>query len=143
MPDDLPIRRGLTIPGAELRESVSRASGPGGQHVNKTSTRVTVRWCPAQSAVLGPVQRTRLLGRLAEQLTGSGELVVSNGSTRSQARNRERARERLAQRVREALVVQQARRKTRPSRASRERRLVSKQKRSAVKRSRGRVRSED
>lgn len=137
MPDDLRVRPDLVIPGDELRERASRASGPGGQHVNKTSTRVTLRWNVACSAALSERQRARLRKRLATRLTQAGVLAVSAGASRSQARNREAARERLAALVREGLAVARPRRPTRPSKASREARLTSKRHRSRVKRERG------
>ena len=93
---DLPVRRGLAIPAGELRESASRAGGPGGQHVNKVSTRVTLRWNALESAVLTPAQLGRLRRRLRTRLTRNGELVVHARRHRSRARNRELARERLA-----------------------------------------------
>lgn len=140
---DLPVRRGLVIPAGELEETASRAGGPGGQHVNKANTRVTLRWNLETSAALGPVQRRRLRERLAGRLTGAGELVVHAGRHRSRERNREEARERLASLVREALATQRPRVATRPTRASRERKLAEKRRRSGVKRARGRVRPDD
>jgi ribosome-associated protein len=142
MPADLAVRRNLVIPGSELRETSSRAGGPGGQHVNKTSTRVTLRWSVARSAALSDAQRARLRRRLASRLTRGGDLVVHAATTRSRARNRERARERLAELVRDALAVPRPRRATRPSAASRERRLETKRRRAAAKRRRNRVREE-
>jgi ribosome-associated protein len=142
-PRDLPVRRGLVIPAGELSESASRAGGPGGQHVNKANTRVTLRWNPGRSAVLGPVQRSRLRERLGGRLTASGEIVVHASRRRSRERNREDARARLAELVREALATRRTRVATRPTRASRERKLEAKRQRSRVKRSRGRVRADD
>lgn len=140
MPADLTIHRRLTIPGRELRESVSRSGGPGGQHVNKTSTRVTLRWSVAESRTLSEGQRERLLAGLRTRLTGAGELVVHAGRSRSQARNRELARARLRELVRAGLARPRSRVASRPSRASQERRVESKHKRAATKRLRGRVR---
>ena len=137
--EDLPIRRDLVIPGAELTEQASTSGGPGGQHANKTSTRITLRWSVAESAVLGPRQRARLLQRLAARLTTAGELIVHVDESRSQWANRQTARERLAELVRDALRRPKPRKPTRPSRAARERRLTEKKKRGAVKKGRGRV----
>jgi ribosome-associated protein len=137
--EDLPVRGRLVIPAAELRESASRSSGPGGQHVNKTSTKVTLRWSPAGSAALGPLQRERLLERLAERLTRSGDLVVHAQRFRSRSRNRALARERLAGLVREALAERRPRQATRPGRAAREERLSAKRRRSEAKRRRRRT----
>ena len=136
MPEDLEVRRGLVIPGEELRETASRSGGPGGQHVNKASTRVTLRWRLESSSALSEAQRTRLSRRLASRLTRAGDLVIHAGGARSRARNRERARERLAELVREGVAVRRARRPTRPSGASRKRRLEGKRRRSSVKSSR-------
>jgi ribosome-associated protein len=140
---DLPVRRGLVIPAGELRESASRAGGPGGQHVNKVSTRVTLRWNALESAVLTPTQLGRLRRRLRARLTRNGELVVHARRHRSRARNRELARERLAQLVREALASPRPRVPTRPSRAARKRTLAAKRRRSNVKRSRRPVLEEE
>jgi ribosome-associated protein len=142
-PRDIRVRRGLVIPAGELVETASRAGGPGGQHVNKANTRVTLRWNAASSSVLGPVQRSRILDRLAGRLTASGDLVVHASRHRSRERNREDARDRLAQLVREALVTERKRVATRPTRASRERKLAEKRRRSGIKRTRGRIRPGD
>jgi ribosome-associated protein len=141
--DDLQICPGLRIPGSELTETASRASGPGGQHVNKTNTRVTLRWSVAESEALSAPQRRRLLRRLAPRLTRRQHLVVHASRFRSRARNRQLARERLVELVRDALRTRRARVPTRPSRAARERTRAAKQRRSAVKRTRGRVRGDD
>ena len=143
MPADLEVQRGLVIPGDELHETASRAGGPGGQHVNKTSTRVSLRWNLTQSRALTRAQRAQLRRRLASRLTRDGALVVHARTTRSQAQNRRLARERLAERIRAALVVPKRRRSTRPTQGSRERRLEGKRRRAGVKRGRGRVRGED
>jgi ribosome-associated protein len=136
---DLEIRPDLRIPEDELAWQTSRSGGPGGQKVNKASTRVTLRWSVAASASLSERQRARLLARLRPRLTRDGEIVLHAQSTRSQARNRELARERLAELVRAALVERTARRPTRPTRSSRERKHAEKRHRSARKRSRARV----
>jgi ribosome-associated protein len=140
---DLIVRRNLVIPGAELRESASRAGGPGGQHVNKTSTRVTLRWSVAESEALTDSQRRRLRERLDARLTRAGELVVHASARRSRARNREQARERLASLVRDGLRVQRARVATKPGAGARKRRLDAKQRRSALKQGRSRPRSDE
>lgn len=134
--DDLRVHRGLTIPASELTEQASRSSGPGGQHVNKASTRVTLRWSVSHSAILSERQRGRLQARLAARLTRDGELVVHAGRARSRTRNRDRARERLAEIVREALAATRPRVATAPTAGSRERRISSKRQRSQLKRQR-------
>jgi len=127
------VSRGLLIPEGELRESASRSSGPGGQHVNKSNTRVTLRWNIESSAALSDRQRARLRVRLAGRLTGDGDLVVHAGQARSRARNQERARQRLAALARDALSVQRTRVATRPSAGARRRRLDQKKRRSSLK----------
>ena len=139
---DLRVRRGLVIPDDELSESVSRSSGPGGQHVNKTSTRITLRWSVRDSEVLSDSQRSRLFARLQSRLTSEGELIL-HASSRSQARNRESVRERLASVVREALARQRPRVATKPSKRSVSRGIAAGKRRSDVKRGRRRPSDDD
>jgi len=143
MAEDLRINPRVTIPASELTVTTSRASGPGGQHVNTSDTRVQLRWRPADSAALGPVQRQRVLAALASRLTGEGDLVLAGAAHRSQRRNLEDVRERLAALVARALVPPKPRRKTKPSAASRERRLQQKRRRADIKRGRGRADRDD
>jgi ribosome-associated protein len=138
----LEVRPDLKIPEDELVLQVSRASGPGGQKVNKTSSRVTLRWSVATSASLSERQRARLLSRLGARLTRDGELVLHAQRSRSQASNREQARTRLIELVRGALVERAPRRPTAPTRGSRERARAAKRHRSARKRERARVEPE-
>ncbi len=138
-PGGLRVRRDLLIPAAELREAASRSSGPGGQHVNKTSTRVTLRWNIQKSACVTAIQRRRLLAELAGRITRAGDLVVHADRSRSRARNRDDARERIVEILREALTLRRARKPTAPTRASRARRTDAKVRRGAVKRTRSRV----
>lgn len=136
--EDLDID-GLVISGRELEEKASRSSGPGGQHVNKTSTRVSLRWRPADSA-LPPDVKDRLLAKL--RLTKDGWLVVHVEEARSQLQNRLTARERLAELIREALFEPKKRRKTRPTWGSQQARLTEKKSRSGVKQGRGKIRDD-
>lgn len=131
----------VLIPAAEIHESASLSGGPGGQHVQRTRTRVTLRWSVRDSAALTEAQRARLTERL--RLTREGELVVHAGTRRSQLANRKAARARLAELVAEALQVQRPRRRTRPSRAVARRRLEAKRRRSTLKAHRGKVIGED
>ena len=133
----------LRLPLAELEFRATRSGGPGGQHVNTSSTRVEVWWDVAASPTLTEDQRARLLTRLATRLDGAGRLrLVSNG-TRSQLRNREDVTERLREVVANALAVPRPRRRTKPTRASKLARVEAKRRRSAVKRERRRPRDED
>ncbi len=131
--DDLRVRRGLIIPAGELRASASRSSGPGGQHVNKSSTRMTLRWNIEASEVLSDRQRARLRSRLDHRLTQSGELILHAGRARSRTRNLERVRERLVEIVSEGLATARARVATKASAGARKRQAQRKQHRSEVK----------
>lgn len=132
----LEISPALRLPLAELEYRASRSGGPGGQHVNTSSTRVEVWWDIAASPTLSEAQRQRLLSRLASRLDGSGRLRLVSSGTRSQLRNREAVTERLRELVAAALVVPKARKRTRPSRAAKAARLERKRRRSATKRDR-------
>ena len=143
MADELQIRPGLSIPLAEIQETASRAGGPGGQHVNKTSTRTTLRWNVRASNALTPWQRQRILEQLSSRITRRGEIVVHADRFRSRARNRELARERLAELVRKGLSVPRNRVKTRPTRSSRERTLAAKKHRGNLKARRNRPTDDD
>ncbi|HZP67038.1 MAG TPA: alternative ribosome rescue aminoacyl-tRNA hydrolase ArfB [Rudaea sp.] len=128
----------IAIPDDELAESFVRASGPGGQNVNKVASAVELRFDVARSAVLPEALRARLLARRDRRLTADGVLVIQANRFRDQARNREDARERLAEIVRAALVVPKKRVATKPTRASQERRIAEKKMRAQHKRERGR-----
>jgi len=134
----LRVSPALFIPRTELTARATRASGAGGQHVNKTSTRVELTWNVAQSASLTDAQRERLLARLASRLSETGELRVVASDTRSQLQNRELAEQRLSDVVRRALAVPRVRKATRPTRAAREARLEDKRRNATRKRERRR-----
>lgn len=137
MSDALPVRGSVSIPETELRWRFSRASGPGGQGVNTTDSRVELIFNVTASAAFTPAQRDRILQRLSGRLV-DGVLTVVAAEYRSQLRNREVARVRLAAMLRQVLAPDPpTRRPTRPSRAARERRLADKRRRSEVKRFRG------
>lgn len=133
MIDDVRVSDALLIPGEELELRASRAGGPGGQHVNTTSSRVELRWDVRASSALTDAQRARLLDRLAHRLTNDGVLVLHASEHRSQHRNRQAALGRLATIVAEALEVPRERRPTRPTRSARRRRLETKRIRSTTK----------
>ncbi|MDP1890718.1 MAG: alternative ribosome rescue aminoacyl-tRNA hydrolase ArfB [Gemmatimonadaceae bacterium] len=136
-PDDpLKINASVAIPRAELGVRATRAGGPGGQHVNTSSTRVELTWNVAASTALSEVAKGRVLLALASRLDSDGTLRVVASDTRSQRQNRELAEERLAALVRRALVVPRVRKKTRPTRASVERRLTAKKRSGDKKRDR-------
>ncbi|GAA3069053.1 MULTISPECIES: alternative ribosome rescue aminoacyl-tRNA hydrolase ArfB [Actinomycetes] len=128
---------GLRVPEAELDEQFSRASGPGGQGVNTTASRVQLSVDLATTTALTEEQRQRALHRLASRLTGT-MLTINASEHRSQRRNRAAARQRLAALLRDAVFPETPRRPTRPTRASRRRRLEAKRRRSETKQHRRR-----
>jgi ribosome-associated protein len=137
--------RGLTVPAAELTEQFSHSSGPGGQGVNTADSRVQLSLDLAVTTALDDAQRARALARLASRLSGAGAgegagavLTVDASEQRSQYRNRQAARQRLAELLRWAVMPSVPRRATRPTRASRQRRLAAKRLRSEVKQNRRR-----
>ena len=130
------VRPGLAIPRHELLFRASRAGGPGGQHVNTSSTRVEVVWNVRRSAVLSPEERERILAKLASRIDSEGNLRVIGSEFRSQARNRDAAVRRLGETVRKALHIPRSRKKTKPTRSSVEARLESKKKLSSKKQDR-------
>ncbi|MCC3271293.1 aminoacyl-tRNA hydrolase [Arthrobacter zhangbolii] len=135
---DLVVSPALTIPAAELTWRFSRSSGPGGQHVNTSDSRVELLWNVAGSAVLTEEQRGMLLGRLQNRLV-AGVLTVTASEQRSQLRNRETALARLAALVADGLApAPPKRRRTKPTRGSNYRRLDAKKQRSATKQQRRR-----
>ncbi|HEU4763649.1 MAG TPA: alternative ribosome rescue aminoacyl-tRNA hydrolase ArfB [Gemmatimonadales bacterium] len=136
------VAPGVRVPRHELEFRASRAGGPGGQHVNTSSTRVELRWSVPASAALTTEQRDRLLRRLGRRVDSAGVLRIVADTRRSQLQNREAAVERFQAIVAEALRVPKPRRATRPTRGSKEARLAAKRRRSGVKRER-RVRDDD
>jgi ribosome-associated protein len=135
--ETLHVRRGLDLPLSEIAWRATTPGGPGGQHANRTLSRVEVQFDVAGSLSLGPRQRARLLQRL-------GPVVRASASeSRSQARNRERALERLAAKLDDALKVEPVRRATKPTKGSQERRVESKRRHAQVKRGRRRPRVDD
>jgi len=132
-----PARGGrFHLPDRELTWRFSRSSGPGGQHVNTTDTRVELSWTPATSDVLTDSQKGAVAHHLRHRLV-DGTITVVSSQYRSQHRNREAAKVRLEQLVAAALAPRKQRRATKPSRGSVERRLASKKRRSQTKRDRG------
>ncbi len=134
--DDLVIHPGLAIPDAEIVERFVRASGAGGQNVNKVSSAVELRFDIAGSPSLPEPLRARLRARRDRRLTDEGVLVIDAQRFRTQDRNRQDARERLAAFIAAGLAVPKRRIETKPTRASKQRRLQGKRERSEVKRGR-------
>ena len=130
MTSSLPIRAGLEIPLAEIELRASRSSGPGGQHANVTASRIEASFDVAASTALSDAQKSRILQRCGPRVTAVAQ------DARSQARNRALALERLAERLARALEVQRPRTATRPTKASRRRRVDAKKRRGDIKRDR-------
>jgi ribosome-associated protein len=126
----------FAVPDAEFRFRTSRASGPGGQHVNKTSTRIEVLWDVAGSPSLTDAQRERLYDKLRNRIDSSGVLAVASGERRSQTQNRDAAVERLQKLVADALRVPKPRKRSKVPRAVKEQRLEAKRQQSEKKKMR-------
>lgn len=139
----LRITPGIAIPEEELDEEFLRSSGPGGQHVNKTSTAVRLRFDAAHSPSLPDDVRQRALKIAGNRATDAGEILIDAQQYRSQERNRHDARRRLAELLERAARPPKKRRKTRPSKAAKQRRLEEKRKHSEKKKQRSRVRRDE
>ena len=137
MKNDVPVKNGIVIPDHELEITASRAGGPGGQHVNKTDTKITVRWNVPSTKALDDEQKLRVLKNLANRLTGEGDLIIHHGASRSQLQNKKEALAKLAHEVGRALQVPKKRKKARVSKAAQEKRLQQKARRSNIKKMRG------
>lgn len=137
MPDDIVIDRTHFIPRHELQVRATRSGGPGGQHVNTSSSRVEVRWNPGESSALTPDEKERVAKQLASRLDSAGWVRVAASDTRSQRQNRLLAEQRLATLVARALHVRKKRVSTSPTKSSKEERLRVKKLRGRRKRDRG------
>ena len=136
---DLEVSRHVVVPAHELTWRFSRSSGPGGQSVNTSDSRVELSVDVAETSALSPLLRSRALDRLADRLV-DGVVTVTASEHRSQLRNREAAMTRMAELLREAVAPPAApRRPTRPTKTAREQRLADKRRRGQVKRLRGRA----
>jgi ribosome-associated protein len=139
---DLEVSRHVVVPAHELIWRFSRSSGPGGQSVNTSDSRVELTVDIAETSALSPLLRARALDRLADRLV-DGVVTVTASEHRSQLRNREAAMTRMAEMLRQAIAPPAApRKRTRPTRAARERRITEKKHRGEIKRLRGRASDE-
>lgn len=134
--DDIKINDELSIPRSEIETRATRSSGAGGQHVNKTASRIEITWNIRTSRSLTDEQRERLLARLESRLSEEGEIRIVASDTRSQLRNREHAEKKLVDLISRSLAVKKRRKPTRRPRAANEARLTEKKKHSEKKRER-------
>ncbi|HEY9857825.1 MAG TPA: alternative ribosome rescue aminoacyl-tRNA hydrolase ArfB [Stenomitos sp.] len=140
---DLHITAGIWIPDTAIAFRAIRSAGPGGQNVNKVASKVELRVDVSQIVGLSEAARARLRDLAGKRLLETGELLVTASETRNQLENRQIAEAKIVSLVQQALVAPKARRATKPTKASKERRLTAKQGRSERKQSRGRVRDLD
>ena len=133
MKNDLFIKNGITIPEHELEITASRSGGAGGQHVNKTDTKITIRFNIKNSSALTEEQKQLILEKLQSRITEDGDLIIHNSESRSQQQNKKNALNNLAAIIRNALHVQKKRIATKVPKALREARLKSKAHRSTIK----------
>ena len=139
----LQINDSLAIPRAELDYRATRSGGPGGQHVNTSSTRIELTWNVDNSQALSDEQRARIREKLATRIDGTGELRLVSAGSRSQHQNREEVTARFRDVIERALRVPKPRKKTKVPKAVKESRLREKKKRSETKRNRERIAPDD
>lgn len=131
--DGLRVNDAIVIPRAELVFRASKSGGPGGQHVNTSSTRVEIVWNPRTTTALDETARQRVLAKLSSRIDAEGNVRVVASDSRSQRQNRMAGEERLTELVRKALIVPKKRKATRPSKAAKARRLDEKKRRGTTK----------
>lgn len=137
------VRPGIEIPDSDLAVAFIRSAGPGGQNVNKVASAVQLRFSLASNVTLREDVKTRLRALAGQRLTDADEVLIVSREHRSQEQNRRGAEERLLELVRRALIAPKKRHATKPTRASRERRLDNKCRSQKTKKLRGRVRFDD
>lgn len=138
MSSDIFMQEEIIIPEHELEISTSRSGGAGGQHVNKTESKVTVRWNIKTSNAITDEQKARIIKNLGTRLTENGDFIIHSSESRSQQHNRMAALKRLEKEIKKALHVPKKRMKTRVSKQAKEARLQEKKYRSSIKKLRSR-----
>lgn len=128
------MKKEIIIPENELEITAARSGGPGGQHVNKTSTKIILRWNIPNTNALNPEEKERLIEKLKHRLTNEGDLIIHSSSSRSQEQNKKNAFAILGQEIRKALYIPKKRKPTKISKGAKEARLFSKKSRSNIKR---------
>lgn len=136
MTNDIHIKNGISIPEHELEITTSKSGGAGGQHVNKTETRITIRWNVLRTTALNEEQKALVLQNLQSRLTAEGDLIINNSESRSQAQNKRLAIANLVREVRQALYVPKKRTATRVSKSVKEKRFKEKSHRGSIKKMR-------
>jgi len=134
--NDIHVKNGITIPYHELEIMASRSGGPGGQHVNKTETRITIRWNVKETSAFSAPLKERVLKNLGSRLTTDGYLIIHNSESRSQLQNKKNALAHLAAIVRKALLIPKKRIKTKIPKKEKEKRLQEKKRRGDIKKMR-------
>lgn len=130
------IKNGIAIPENELKITASRSGGAGGQHVNKTETKITIHWNVKNTTALNDIQKDRVLKNLENKLTTDGEIVIHNSESRSQQQNKENALKNLAKLISKALYIPKKRIKTKVPKHIKEKRIQSKKQRGEIKKMR-------
>ncbi len=143
MADPLIVDAKVVIPAADLSYTAARSSGPGGQNVNKVSSKIELRFDLEGTSALQPAAKARLRALAGHRLDADGQVRVVSQKTRDQSRNREDARDKLAELIRSALVAPKPRMATRPSRGAKRRRREDKRRRAGTKQLRRRISADD